>query len=130
MALNATIAGLHIIHSCRIQDVAPRGTLDVVASRTVAFLTANIPFRNLLGADVVVNRMATITRRPGGPLHIIRWIKWHPPVGPICREVGTPHVIGNVPLLWFRKIVLANLGEVTLLPNAAVNERNLIFREI
>src|ERR1700688_977628 len=72
MALDARITGLDIIHSRWIQNVCTRWMLDVRASRAVAFLASNVPLRHLFGVDVVVHRMATVTGRPCGPLHIVR----------------------------------------------------------
>ena len=47
--------------------------LDVLTSRAVAFLAADIPLRNLFGVGVVVHGMATVTSRPRGPLHVRVW---------------------------------------------------------
>ena len=55
MALDAGIAGLNIIQSRWILNIYTRWMLDVLASRTVAFLASNVPLRHLLGVDVVVD---------------------------------------------------------------------------
>ena len=48
MALDASVVGCHRIHVSRIEYVSSRGMDNVLASRTVAALAADIPFRYLL----------------------------------------------------------------------------------
>src|ERR1700686_147599 len=130
MALDTGIAGLNIIHSRWIQNVYTSWMLDVRASRTVAFLASNVPLRHLFRVYVVVHRMATVTSRPRGPLHVVRWIKRLPPIRPLGHEILPPDVPGNVPLRRLRKIIVSSFREVTLLPDAAVNQRDNILRKL
>src|ERR1700722_9686977 len=127
VALDAGGAGRDVIHASRIENVAASGMLDMFAAGAVAAFAADIPFGNLFGVDVVVHGVAAITERAGGALHIVRRIKSGPPVGAVGDEIGTPNMIGDIPLRGLRKIVVAVFGEVALLPNAAVNERDVVF---
>src|ERR1035437_1246469 len=43
VALNASIAGMHVVHSRRIQNAYARGMTHMVASRTVTALAAYVP---------------------------------------------------------------------------------------
>src|SRR5260370_30386459 len=121
MALDAGVVGADIVHAGRIHSVAASGMLHVLASRTVAAFAADVPLRDLLGVDVVVDRVAAIAGGTGGPLEIVGRIKRRPPVGSIGHEVGPPEAIGNIPLIGFRKVVVSSFGDLTLLPNTAVN---------
>src|ERR1700721_2068015 len=80
MALDASVTGPDIIHSRWIQNICARWMLDVRAPRTMAFLASNVPLRHLFRMNVVVHRMATITGRPGGPLHVVRRGERLPPI--------------------------------------------------
>src|ERR1700737_3305647 len=130
MALDAGVAGLNIIHSRWIQNIYTRWMLDVLASRTVAFLAPNVPLRHLFGVDVIANRMATITSWASRPLHIVRRIKRLPPIRSLSHEILPPNVPGNVPLRGLRKIIVSSFRKVTLLPKAAVNQRDIILGEL
>ena len=97
------------------------------AARSVAALATYIPFRDLLGLDVVTDGVAAVAGGTGGPLHIVGWVKRRPPVGAIGDKIRPPNVVGDIPLSWFREIVIAALAEITLLPNTAVNQSDLVF---
>src|ERR1700724_1663634 len=103
--------------------------LDVLASWAVAAFAAYVPLPHLFGVDVVIDRVAAVTRRARGTLHIVRGIKWRPPIGSIGHEIRPPNVVRHIPLSWIRKIIVSSFREVTLLPNAAVNQGDLLFRE-
>ena len=109
MALNACIACLHVIHSRGIQDIPARRMLRVLASRTVTFFAAYVPLCHLLGVNVVVYRVAAIASRSRRPLHIVWWIEWHPPVCAVSRKIGTPDLLGHIPLRWLGKVVVPTL---------------------
>ena len=130
MALDASIIGRHGVHLRRIDDVAASGMGHMLASRSVAALTPDIPFRDLLGLDVVVHRVAAIAGWPRGSLHVVRRIERCPPI-PAFRgdHIRTPGMIADDPLHRQRKIIVADLGEIALLPQAAVDEGNLILVE-
>ena len=97
---------------------------------TVAGLAADIPLRRFFGPDVIVDGMTAIARRPGGTLEIAGRIVGRPPIGAGVRDVvGSPRLVGDVPLNRKRIIVVADAREVALLPNAAVDEGHLIARE-
>src|ERR1700722_1025720 len=124
MALNAGVVRGHVVHLCRIEDVGACGMGNVFAARTVAAFAADIPLRNLLGVDVVVDGMAAVASWASGALHVVGRIEDRPPV---CSAIGdvirSPRFIGDVPLSGQRIVVVAYLGEVALLPDAAVNQR-------
>src|SRR5258708_29510310 len=126
MALNAGVVGADVVHTRGIQGVAARGMLHMLASRAVTAFATYVPLRHLFGVDVVIDRVAAIACRTCGPLHIVRRIKWRPPVGSIGHEIWPPNTVGDIPLGRFRKIVVSLFREVTLLPNAPVNQVDLI----
>ena len=99
----------------------------MLTSRPVAFFASNVPLRNLFCVDVVVDRMASIAGRARGPLHIVGRIERLPPVCPLSDEIRTPDAMCNVPLCGFRKIIVSAFREVTLLPKAAVNQRDIVL---
>src|ERR1700730_4740414 len=103
--------------------------LDMRASWAMAGLAAHVPLRYLFGVNVVINGVASVARRSGGTLHIVRGIKCRPPVGSIGHEIRAPNVVRHIPLRWFRKIVVSSFREVALFPNAAVNQGDRLFRE-
>src|SRR5690242_18159720 len=99
---------------------------DVLAAGTVATLAAHIPFRNLLSVDVVTNRVAAVTGWTCWTFHVVGRIELRPPVCTWTYEVFTPLVILDLPLDRQGEVIVAQLGEVTLLPNTAVNKCHLI----
>src|SRR4030088_1467762 len=103
--------------------------VDVRASGTVAAFAAHIPLRHLLGLNVEVHRVASVASGARGPLHIVRGIERLPPVSALWNKIRFPGLVGDVPLCAFGKIIVANFGEIALLPDAAINERDLILRE-
>src|SRR5664279_2235311 len=125
MALDACVACLNIVHACRIQDIYTGWVRDVLAARSVALLTSNIPFCHLLRVDVVVHRVTTVTSGTCRTLHIVGRIKRLPPIGSFGDEVRTPDMIGDVPLRWFWKVVVADSSKIPLLPNASINKCHL-----
>ena len=56
-------------------------------------------------------------------------IERHPPVGVRLNEIGAPHLVGDIPLRRKRKIVVADLREIALLPLGAVDERDVVQLE-
>src|SRR5580692_460598 len=130
MALNAGVAGRQRIHLRGIQDIALRGVGDVFAARSVASLAAYVPLRNLLRMDVIADGVAAIAGRAGRTLHVVVGVEGCPPVSPLSHFVRTPGSVGNVPLRGKREVIVANFSEVALLPKAAVDEGNLVFREL
>src|SRR6266404_1429996 len=102
----------------------------MLAARTVAPLAAYVPLRHLLGVNIVIDGMAAVARRRRGPLHIIRRIKRGPPIGAVRDKIRPPHFMGHVPLCWLRKIVIPDLREVPLFPDASVDQRHLLLRKL
>src|SRR5579863_8696092 len=98
MTLDAAIVGLNVVHARGIEDVAARGMLRMFASRAVALFASHVPLRNLFGVNVVSHGMASIASWACGPLHIVRRIQRRPPIGAIGHKIGTPEVMGDVPL--------------------------------
>src|SRR5437879_12787935 len=80
--------------------------------------------------NVVVDGVAAIAGGTGGTLHIVRRIERFPPIRSFGYKVGTPNVVGDIPLRRLWKIVIADFCEVTLLPEAPVDERYLVLREL
>src|ERR1700756_618838 len=102
----------------------------VLATRAVAALAADVPLRHLPAMNVIADGMATVAGRPGGALHVVRRIEGGPPVSALVGYViRTPGVIGEDPLHSQREVIVADLGEVALLPQTAIYESHLIFRE-
>src|SRR5580704_10777145 len=129
MARNASIVPAHVVHSSRIQNVVLRVMLHMFASRPVAALTAHVPFGYHLVVDVVVHRMAPVAGGTSGSLHVVGRIEGLPPISPRRNEVRTPDAVCYVPLSPFGKIIVPRLREISLLPQAAVYQRHVVFRE-
>src|ERR1700730_3572311 len=130
MALDAGVVSLDVVHVCGIQDVGARGIRGMLAARTVAAFADDIPLGNLFCVDVVVDRVAAVAGGDGGALKIIRGVERGPPARTVGYEVGTPEVVGDVPLGGLWVIVVADFGEVTLLPETAVNQSDVVFGEL
>src|SRR6266436_9196677 len=129
MALDAGVVGGDVVHARGIQDIAACGMLDVLAPWAVALLATYVPLRYFLGLNVVVHRVATVACRPGWALHVVGRIKRLPPIGALRNEIRLPYVVGHVPLRGLRKIIVADFCKVALLPDAAIDQRNILFRE-
>src|SRR5215467_7638716 len=102
----------------------------VFAARTVTAFTAYVPLCDLLGVDVVANGVAAIASWARRALHVVVGVEGRPPVGAVRHFVGAPGFVGDIPLRREWEIVVPNLGEVTLLPEAAVNEGYLVLRKL
>ena len=90
-------------------------------------LAADIPLRRLFGPDVIVDGVTAIASGPGGTLEIAGRIVGGPPIGAgVCDVVGSPRLVADVPLNRKRIVVVADAGEVALLPFAAVYEGDLV----
>ena len=96
---------------------------------SVALLAAYVPFGNGFCLDVVIDRMAAITKRPGGSQHIVGWIKTNPPVGVGRDHVSPPNLMGHIPLRPERIVVITLFCEVPLFPLTAVYEGNIVDGE-
>ena len=129
MALDARIGRVHKIESCRIHDIGACRIGGMLAAGTMASLAADIPFGNSLRLDVVIHRMASVTERPRGPLHVIGRIKGDPPVGIRRHKVSAPDLVIHVPLRGKGEVIIADFLEVALLPLRAINERDVIDLE-
>src|SRR6185437_4247413 len=103
----------------------------VFATGAMAPFTAHIPLGHLLRVNIVTDRMTAITKRTSGAMHIVRRIEGRPPIA-ACRRhyVLAPFVILNFPLYRQRKIVITDFCEITLLPNASIDERDLVLRKL
>ena len=95
----------------------------------VALFAAYVPFRDLLGLDVVVDRVATVAEGSGGARGIATGVVDGPPVGVGGDLIGAPDLVFDVPLCAERKVVVADFLEVTLLPLAAVGEGDVFLFE-
>src|ERR1700723_2602042 len=100
------------------------------AARAVTLLAAPIPFSDFFCLDVVIDGVASIARWSSGPLHVVGRIEWLPPIRSLRNHVRPPNLVSHIPLCAFGIIVVADLLEVTLLPDAAVDEGDVVFREL
>ena len=130
VALDAGIAGRDVVHAGGIERVAAGRMLHVLAARAVAALAADVPFGHLFRVNVVIDGVATVAGRPGGPLHVVGRIERLPPIGSFGHEIRAPRMMHDVPLRGLGKIVVADLREVALLPYAAVDECDVTLREL
>src|SRR6202521_3752858 len=130
MALDASVIGFHIVHARGIENVAARGMFNMLAAWSVATLAADVPLKDAFGVNVVVDGVAAIACGAGGTLHIVWRIERFPPIRSFGYKVGTPNVVGDIPLRRLRKIVIADFCEVTLLPETAVDECYLVLRKL
>src|ERR1700722_15872534 len=102
----------------------------VLAACAVTFFAAYIPFGNLLRLDVVVDGVASVAGWSSGPLHVVWRIERFPPVSSRLDEIRQPFFMANVPLRGLREVVVADLLEVPLLPDASVNEGDIFSRKL
>src|ERR1700722_14943540 len=131
VALNASVTGRYVIHVRRIKDVTACGMRHVFTTGAVAAFAAHIPLSYLLGVNVIANRVAPVAERPRWTVHVVEWIEGSPPVPSGLRHlVLAPFLIDDFPLHRQREIVVADLREVSLFPDAPVDESNLIFGEL
>jgi len=86
----------------------------MLTAGSVAFLAANIPLSNRLCVYVVVDGMAAIARRTGGPLHIVFGVEGCPPIGSWSDEVWGPFLMLDIPLRTKREVVIADSSKVFL----------------
>src|ERR1700686_2583506 len=121
MALNAGVACGDVIQSGGIDDIRAGGMREMFAAWAVAAFAADIPFGNLFGVDVVSDGVATIAERAGGAAGIVGRVVGDPPIGAIGNVVFAPLMIFDFPLRAEGEVVVADFGEVVLLPKAAVN---------
>jgi len=98
-------------------------------ARPVTTLAAYVPLRYLLVMNVVVDGVTAIARGASGTLHVVRRIERFPPVGSLRYKVRTPYLVLDVPLGRLGKIVITDLREIALLPQAAVDKSNLVLAE-
>jgi hypothetical protein len=98
-------------------------------ARPVALFTAHVPFCNSFALDVVVHRVATIAKWTGRALHIVAGVVGGPPICSRSDLIGSPNLVGHVPLCAKRIIVIAFFREIALLPLAAVHKRDVVFGE-
>src|SRR5271169_6861148 len=131
MALDAGVVGRHGIHRGGITNVSACGMRHVLAARAMTALTAYVPLGNLFAVDVVADRMATVAGWSGRALHVVCGIERRPPVPTGRRNhIRTPLAFPDDPLRRQREIIIANPGEIALLPETAVDERHLAPGEL
>src|SRR6478735_12754717 len=130
MALNANIVRIDEIEPRRINNVGPRRMAHVIASRSMAFLATDIPFRDRFFLNVVVDRMASVAQRPRRPLHVVRRVESRPPIGAVPNEIRTPYLVRNIPLSGQHNVVVSYFLEIALFPLAAVYEGDIFLVEL
>src|SRR5579862_7990170 len=127
MALYARVGCVNVVKARRIYDIRRRWLLRVITAGAVTLFTAHIPLGHLFRAHIVIYRVAAIARGSGGALHVVFRIILGPPVRPGLNFVGTPNLVGHVPLGWQRIEIITNSLEVPLLPFAPIHEGDIIF---
>src|SRR5690348_895860 len=131
MALNAGIAGRHVVHVSGIDDVGARGMCDMFAAGAMAAFAANVPLSDLLCVNVIADGMAAVAKRACGAVEVVTGIKRSPPIASGGRHlIFAPFFVYDFPLHRKREIVIADFCEVTLLPNASVDERHLVLGKL
>ena len=126
VALHARVVCANIVERLRIDDVLSRWMSYVVAPGSMTLFTSNIPLRDLLRFNVVINRMATITSWPSGTVKV-RWaVERDPPIGARFHMIWKPAPLLYVPLGRQRVVVVTPFGEIPLLESAPVNKCHLI----
>ena len=127
VALNADIGRADRVEPGRVDDGVGYRVEHMLAPRAVARLAADVPLGDALRPEVVVDGMAAVAERAGGPLHLIFRVVRDPPFVP--RTVAAPLAVLHVPLRGVDEQVVAPLGEVALLPLLAVGERDIVRTE-
>src|SRR5215831_18493425 len=127
MTLDANVVGMHIVEVRGIEDVVARRVGYMSAPSAMAPLAADIPFADRFGRDIVVHRMAAIAKRAGRTLEVVSGVKRRSPIGVVRHKIAPPLFVRYVPLRGLRKIIVADLGEITLLPAATVDESDVVF---
>jgi hypothetical protein len=130
VALHADIVAAHEVQLFGIDDVGLGGVSGVETAGAMAFFAAHVPFGDLVGFDVVADGVATIAGGAGGTVEVGWAVVGNPPVCTCLDMVGKPSLFGDVPLRRKREIIIAALGEISLLVAAAVNEGNLVQVEV
>src|SRR5579872_6796999 len=128
MALDAGIAGRHVVQMSGIDNVGARGMCDMFAAGAMAAFAANVPLGDLFCVNVITHRMAAVAKRPCGAVEVVTGIKRSPPIASCGRHlIFAPFLVYDFPLNGQREIVVADFCEVALLPDASVDESHLIF---
>ena len=125
MALDAGVVACNEVKLFRVHDIFASRTLDVKTAGAVALLTANVPLRDLLGLDVVVDRMASIAEGTGRALRVGLTVERHPPVSPFFNMKRQPFGFLDVPLGGQDKVVVTDPCKKSLLPSTAIDEGDL-----
>jgi len=118
VALDTGVGGGDGVETRRVDDVFRERVSGVLAAGAVAPFAADIPFGDLVGADVVVDGVAAVAKRARGTLAVVVRIDGGPPVGFRADVVGKPLALREVPLHAERDVVVSLLDEVALLPEA------------
>ena len=106
------------------------GLRDVLAARSVASLAADVPLGDRLRLDVVVDRVTAVAERSGRPLACCRPDRTAPTSRcSAATKYGAPDLVRHVPLRRQRKVVVADLREIALLPLRSVDERDVVELE-
>lgn len=101
----------------------------MVPSRTVTLLAADIPLRDRLRLDVVVDRMAAVTERSSWARRVCLRVECGPPIRTASDVIRPPDLMAYVQLSAQRKIVVADLLKVSLLPLGPVDKCDVLFLE-
>src|SRR5438105_3081799 len=130
MALDARVVRVDVVHARRILDIGTRRARYVFAAGPVASFAAHIPFREAVIVKIEIYGMTTVAGSARGPLEIVGRVEGRPPIGAISDEVWPPDMVHDVPLRWLRIIIVGDLREVALLPDATVNKPHIVASEL
>src|SRR5690348_12884487 len=81
VALHTDVIAAYKVQGFRINDVRLCRMLNVQASGAMALFAAHVPFRDLMGLDVVVDGVASVAGGSGGAVKVGGSVEGLPPVG-------------------------------------------------
>ena len=127
MTLNTHVSGTDMVESGGIDYCFGDWVTDVCFTGSVTRFTSHVPFRDCLGARVVVDRMTPVAERSRWSLHLVLGVMFHPPFCAGSCPVASPFSILDIPLRRKDKQVITTLCEVSLFPLAAIGKGD-VFR--
>ena len=129
MALDADIICADKVELLRIYDIGWRSVGYVGAAWAVALFAPDIPLRDLLGVNVIVDGVAAVAGWSGGAIEIRGPVEGDPPVCASFHVIREPLLLRNIPLRGQWEVIVAAFCEVALLETAAIDESDIIDRK-
>lgn len=126
LALDTDVISSYEVQGVRIHNVVSCRVRSVLASRSTTLFAADIPLRHRFGFDVVIHRVAAIAGAASRTIEIARTITRNPPVSACFDVIRKPLLLSNIPLGRQREVIVAPLGEISLLVATPVNEGDII----